>query len=159
MITARLGSMASLEMIPPSLREAARLLVVALASAPLPEGRSRLGDFDLIVSEPGSAASGELPFESHRRFIDLQAVLEGTEIFEVARLADCRVTKPYESEGDAELYASAAASRHLLLLEAGDAVVFFPEDAHKPRVAAPGVRARLRKAVVKVPVDPEAARQ
>lgn len=156
MIYAKLDLLADLPAAPAAVREAARLLLKAIddaGPAGLATGRAKLGDLDLIVMEPETAASGELPFETHRRFIDLQVVLEGAEGFECARPRDCVVTKRYDADAEAELYASAAAGAHFLELEAGDAVVFFLEDAHKPRIAAASSADRLRKAVVKIPAE------
>jgi YhcH/YjgK/YiaL family protein len=151
MIYARLERLAGLAAAPAALREAAALLLDAIARGSLPEGRSKLGDFDLIVSAPETSPAAELPFETHRRFVDLQVLLEGYEGFEVAGRGDCRVSTPYDETAEAEFYESAAGSSHLLVLGKGDAVVFFPEDAHKPRIAVPGA-ASPRKAVVKIPV-------
>jgi len=153
MIHATLARLALLDSAPPAIREAARLLAAAVDSDGLPEGRSRLGPFDLTVSLPDTAKSGELPFEAHRRFVDLQLVLEGAEGYELARIADCVVTRAYDAEAEAEFYSSAAAASHFLVLAEGEAVVFFTEDAHKPRIAVEGSTVRLRKAVVKIPLE------
>ncbi|MBL8967767.1 MAG: YhcH/YjgK/YiaL family protein [Spirochaetaceae bacterium] len=156
MIAARLELVAAHPAAPEGVREAARLLIAALAAeaaggAALPEGKSKLGPFDLIVSSPPFGAAGELPFESHRRFIDLQCCVSGSEGFEAARIEDCEVTRPYDEGEDAALYASRASRAHAFVASPGDALVFYPEDAHKPRVAPPSP-CGLRKAVVKIPV-------
>jgi YhcH/YjgK/YiaL family protein len=158
MIFARLEDIEDSQGAPNVVREAARLLSDALRTSsasdrPLPEGKTKLGRFDLIVSEPETASSAELPFETHRRCADLQVVLAGAEAHEFAAVSDCRSEKAYDAETDCELYASAAARSHLLILRAGDAAVYFPTDAHKPRIEAGGEGAKLRKAVVKIPAN------
>jgi len=163
MIFARLDDLADWKDAPAAIREAARLLSAAIeasaaAGRPLPEGRTKLGGFDLIVSEPEVASAAELPYETHRRFVDLQVVLDGAEAQEFAAVPDCRSTKAYDAEGDCELYASEAARSHLLVMRAGDAAVYFPADAHKPRIEADGKGAKLKKAVVKIPAADCAAR-
>ncbi|MDP3176690.1 MAG: YhcH/YjgK/YiaL family protein [Spirochaetaceae bacterium] len=156
MIFARLDDLAEWKDAPAAVREAARLLSDAIgasaaAGRPLPEGRTKLGGCDLIISEPAVASAAELPYETHRRFVDLQVVLEGAEAHEIAAVPDCRSEKAYDAEADCELYASEAARSHLLVMRSGDAAVYFPADAHKPRIQAGGKGAKLRKAVVKIP--------
>jgi YhcH/YjgK/YiaL family protein len=90
-------------------------------------------------------------FESHRKYIDLQVVIEGEEAIEVIDAARIAVRDPFDPERDLVTYADTAeASR--LRLGAGLAAIFFPVDVHMPtlRVAADPVL--VRKVVVKIPV-------
>jgi biofilm protein TabA len=153
MIVASLPNLAALEDIPPSVREAARLLTLALPAG-LREGRSKLGDFDIIVSTAPSKPASEQAFEAHRKNIDLHLVLAGSEGYRAAALGACAADRPYDPATDAELFAPAASKEHVIVLAEGDVAVFFPEDAHKPRcrLAAAGDQA-TRKAVVKIPLE------
>lgn len=90
-------------------------------------------------------------FESHRRFIDVQVVVEGAEVMEVEPVGRLTVTSPYDAEKDLIKYGdSASASR--FVLRAGDAAVFLPEDGHMPTLGLAPTPANVRKSVVKVPV-------
>ncbi len=89
-------------------------------------------------------------FESHRRYIDLQVVIEGAEEMEVAAAAGLAVTAPYDGEKDLIKYADPRKAS-VLHVAAGEAAVFGPEDAHLPSLAV-GEPRLVRKAVVKVPV-------
>ena len=90
-------------------------------------------------------------FESHRRYIDVQVVVAGEEIMELADVARLTVQKPYDAERDLIVYADYAAAS-VLKLGAGEAAIFFPVDGHMPCLR-PGVTAKLvRKTVIKVPV-------
>ena len=89
-------------------------------------------------------------FESHRRYVDLQVVVEGVERMEVAGAAALERTGPYDEAKDLIKYAGAPGASSLLV-GAGEAAVFEAEDAHMPSLAV-GEPRLVRKVVVKVPV-------
>lgn len=88
-------------------------------------------------------------FEAHRRYIDIQLMLAGEEIIEIAPLDTLEVDTPFEPDRDVGFFKTPAAPCTQLVLRPGDFAIFFPEDAHMPkvRVSAP---CPLRKAVVKI---------
>lgn len=89
-------------------------------------------------------------FESHRNYIDVQVIVEGEELMEVAEIARLKTSDPYLPERDLIKYADLP-DASVLRMRAGDVAVFFPEDGHMPslRWRGPGL---VRKTVVKVPV-------
>lgn len=90
-------------------------------------------------------------FESHRKYVDVQVVVEGEEIIEVIDAAGIGAKDPYQPDRDLVTYQDAAAATPVRL-RAGEAAVFFPVDVHMPGLrpaAGPGL---VRKTVVKVPV-------
>ncbi|MDR2675134.1 MAG: YhcH/YjgK/YiaL family protein [Opitutaceae bacterium] len=91
-------------------------------------------------------------YESHFQYIDVQAVIVGEEIIEVADVSDLKLKEDRTPASDVliyEQYDNGAAVR----LHAGEAAVLWPVDGHMPciAVAAQG-SALVRKVVVKVPV-------
>ena len=90
-------------------------------------------------------------FESHRNFIDIQAIFEGEELMEVADISRMTVRQPYNEKRDLIIFEDSTDAT-LLRVYAGQAAVFFPADVHMPtmRVRAAGVN--VRKCVVKVPL-------
>jgi YhcH/YjgK/YiaL family protein len=91
-------------------------------------------------------------YEAHRRYADIQIVLEGKEYAMVRDLSDMPVKDPYSAEKDIEFFFDGPkAPEHRVALEPGVAGFFFPEDAHKPSMAQ-GEPAKVRKLVVKVEV-------
>lgn len=98
-----------------------------------------------IVSTPTLAPAETRVFESHKKYIDIQYILEGTEQMEYADLQTLTVTQPYSEEGDCALETGKGV---LLTLNAGDFAIFCPEDGHKPGCGV----GTSRKAIVKVPV-------
>jgi YhcH/YjgK/YiaL family protein len=91
-------------------------------------------------------------FETHRRYIDLQVVVAGDELMEFAAAPRLGVNQPYDPAKDLTKHADTDTSS-VLRVTAGDAAVFWPEDAHMPALAAQ-TPALVRKTVVKVPVAP-----
>lgn len=89
-------------------------------------------------------------FESHRKYIDVQCIVEGEEAIDVIAIAELEITKPYREEKDVVKYADCGLGSRLRL-HAGQAAVFFPEDGHMPGQIADASRL-VRKTVVKVPV-------
>jgi len=86
--------------------------------------------------------------ESHRKYIDIQAMLAGEEIIEWIPIVGLAVDVPYSDDNDAILYKSAAGASRLYM-KPGLYAVFHPNDGHKPgcSIDAP---ATVRKIVVKV---------
>jgi YhcH/YjgK/YiaL family protein len=89
-------------------------------------------------------------FESHRKYIDVQLVVEGEELMEVEDISRLVVSEAFNAERDLIKYGDTAVAS-VLRMRAGDAAVFFPEDGHMPSLQwrGPGL---VRKSVVKVPV-------
>lgn len=89
-------------------------------------------------------------FESHRKYIDVQVIVEEEELMEVEDISRLVVSEPYNPERDFIKYADTPVAS-VLRMRTGDVAVFFPEDGHMPSLQwrGPGP---VRKTVVKVPV-------
>ena len=91
-------------------------------------------------------------FESHRRFIDVQAIVAGAETMEVIDRSRIAASQPYDDERDFLKYSGTdGASR--LVVAAGDVAVFFPDDVHMPSLRAGAEAQPVYKVVIKVPVQ------
>jgi biofilm protein TabA len=90
-------------------------------------------------------------FESHRKYIDIQVLVEGDEVMEVVDATRIAVREPYQPERDLITYGDVPdASR--LRVRAGEATIFFPVDVHMPTLRSGDAPVLVRKTVVKVPV-------
>lgn len=120
--------------------------------AALPLGRTAIegDDVYVTVTETGTRPPEQVRFESHRRYIDIQLVVQGQEVIEVAPAASLAVVEPYDAAKDIEFYA-VPESRGTIALRAGDFAVFVPGDGHRPGLHLDGPHVS-RKAVVKVSV-------
>lgn len=90
-------------------------------------------------------------FESHRKYVDVQAVLDGEELMEVADIARIKVRQPYNPDRDLVVYEDSSEAS-LLRVYPGQIAVFFPNDVHMPTLRIRAQPVRVRKCVVKVPV-------
>lgn len=96
-----------------------------------------------------SKPRAEVFFETHRKYIDVQAILEGEESMEIADLGRLTLDVPYDAERDLIKYQDYAPTS-VLRARAGEVMVFFPVDGHLSRAVTQPVL--VRKTVVKVPV-------
>jgi len=91
-------------------------------------------------------------FESHRKFIDIQVIVAGEELIEVADIAKLPLTQPFDADRDVIIYGNYSATS-VLRLATGDAAVFRPQDGHMPNLRVGHEPTLVRKVVVKVPVE------
>lgn len=90
-------------------------------------------------------------FESHRKFIDVQAMFVGEELMEIAEIGRLPVRADYSEEKDVILYRDFAGAS-VLRFQAGEAGVYFPVDGHMPGLRAGAEGQLVRKSVIKIPV-------
>ena len=90
-------------------------------------------------------------FETHRKFVDVQVIVAGEEMMEVARADRLAVTLPYDEGRDFTKYGDSD-SASVLRTQAGAVAVFWPGDAHMPSLAV-SQPSLVRKTVIKVPVS------
>jgi biofilm protein TabA len=91
-------------------------------------------------------------FEAHRRYLDIQYLVSGTEAMGWAPLDQLEVNVPYIDDRDVMLGTVPAQARTLVPFSAGYAILLFPSDAHGPGLAA-GEPEPIVKVVVKVLLD------
>lgn len=85
-------------------------------------------------------------FESHRRYLDIHIMLEGSERIDLASPGDLE-EEPGRHEGD--FWAFHGKGRHTVVLSPGEFLVVFPDDAHKLKMQVDGPQT-VTKAVFKV---------
>ncbi|MBO5648439.1 MAG: YhcH/YjgK/YiaL family protein [Clostridia bacterium] len=89
--------------------------------------------------------------EAHRRYIDLQLILSGSEVIEYAPLSSTADEKDYCEKTDLQFFGGAARTMPVTL-SAGDFVILFPHDAHKPGLSPADGAKDICKIVFKIPV-------
>lgn len=116
----------------------------------LPAGRHEIdGDrVYIMVQDAALKPWNEGRWEAHRIYADIQTVIEGCERIGYASVEDAPVDSPYAPESDLLFYKEMEGNS--AIVRAGEMMVLFPSDAHRPCMQpAEGVSA-VRKAVVKV---------
>ncbi len=118
-----------------------------LAVAP---GRYPIVDKQLLViveDVPGRTREAA-KLECHRKYIDIQLVLEGVDEMGWKPLADCvDPVSDYNSEKDIQFFRDAPAA--WIATPPGAFCIFFPEDAHAPLVSS----GQVRKAIFKIALE------
>jgi biofilm protein TabA len=118
--------------------------------AELPPGRYEIdGDklFCMISKEPGRTRA-EAKLEAHRKYIDIQYLIGGSDEMGWRPTADCKIVDtPYDAEKDIGFFNDEP--KTWTPVPTGSFTIFFPSDAHAPLVGS----AEIHKAVLKVAVQ------
>lgn len=105
------------------------------------------------VSSYETKKRSEACYEAHKKFIDVQLMLQGREIIgiehiDVMHKYEC--IKPFE-DGDLELFAYNNEGYDNVIAE-GEFVILYPEDGHMPGVCI-GKPEKVQKVVFKIPAE------
>ncbi|MCQ2331953.1 MAG: YhcH/YjgK/YiaL family protein [Paludibacteraceae bacterium] len=117
----------------------------------LKEGRIELdGEYVFMnVDNIHGKTLDEAKFESHRRYIDIQVPISGTEKMGFAPVGDMKKLTDSDEAKDYFFYADKV--KDVVEVKKGEFVIFFPEDAHAPMIDCGDVH---KKIIVKVAVKP-----
>jgi biofilm protein TabA len=90
-------------------------------------------------------------FEAHRKMVDVQIIVSGTELIHFAEIDDNFVVEePYDEKKDIMFMKGEV--KGTVLLRAGEACIIGPELAHMPGMAVNG-STHVQKIVLKIPVE------
>lgn len=106
------------------------------------DGERIYASVDAYETKPRETAR----WEAHRRYIDVQYVVSGTEVMGYAPIQDLQVTDDYDAAKDCMRLAGKG---DFVTVPAGTFIIFFPQDGHMPCLAVDSP-APVRKVVVKV---------
>ncbi len=113
-----------------------------------------LGDHEIIgrqmfaaVQEYATLARHEARFESHEAHVDLQFTLAGGEIIDWIPRGSLQPDGPFAN--DVQFWLPPPEPLTGLVQTAGRFAIFFPSDAHRPKVRLSG-HDRVRKLVIKI---------
>lgn len=95
----------------------------------------------------------EAKLETHRRYVDIQVLLSGSECLEIFPKNGLTVSEPYDPDKDAEFYEIPEQAPAKVTLTPGQFIVFFPEDAHMPCLNAAEASQPVQKIVIKLRAD------
>jgi len=105
-------------------------------------------DLFAIISEATGIAEKDAKLEVHRKYIDIQYIISGTDHMGWKDLAQCdEPNDPYQEERDAAFFPDRP--YNWFDVPAGSFTIFYPDDAH----AAMVTEAKVRKVVLKIAVS------
>ena len=108
-------------------------------------------NFFALLQSYETKDSNECRLESHKKYIDVQYVHEGTELMYWSLADGLKVTEDLSNTSDVIFYEDDKNSTELVVNEKCFAV-FFTHDAHKPGVKF-NTKSNVRKIVFKILVD------
>ena len=104
---------------------------------------------DLFAKVQEYDTRSEGAFEVHNQYIDIQYITNGTEKIEYGCRNDFSVST-YDEKDDF-LFLKGGKKKMEFVLNHGEFVIFFPDDAHKPSLDVEGT-SRVTKVVLKVKI-------
>lgn len=107
------------------------------------------GEVYVNVREYDIAEGEEIRLEAHRRYADIQCVLEGVEIIGYRQVEGAEPATEYDEQADLIFYRD---GWEPICMPTGKFAVLFPGDGHAVKISPPG-GAHVKKAIVKVLLD------
>jgi len=108
-----------------------------------------LGDDVYInIQDYNAKSKAQGKWEAHRKYIDIQYIIEGTELIGVGEIQNFTTVEEYNEENDVEFLVSDIDNQFIEMQE-NDFIILYPFDVHMPQISLTDV-AYVKKAVVKV---------
>jgi len=104
----------------------------------------------VLVQMYDSLPKDQGKWECHRKYIDIQYIAEGAEQIGFTNVGTMKVTTEYNPEKDV---AFLSGDGDYVTLTKGCYGIFFPQDAHQPKIALNNKPGAVKKVVVKIKVD------
>lgn len=102
-----------------------------------------------LIQEYTTKNEQDCKLEGHRKYIDIQYIISGTEMIEIVDSSKSVSNVSYNEERDAEFFENNTKAASVVL-EAGEYGIFYPHDLHKPAMSFEGKATEVKKIVVKV---------
>lgn len=118
---------------------------------PVAPGKYEICGEDLYVMVQDYETREEGLLEVHRKYIDIQCMVEGVEKMYYEQLQNLETETEYDEKRDVQFLKDSDSCLEFLFRE-GDFAIFYPQDAHKPSMNVDG-KAKAKKLVFKVKLD------
>ncbi|MGB5529473.1 MAG: YhcH/YjgK/YiaL family protein [Ignavibacteriaceae bacterium] len=102
-----------------------------------------------LISEYETKSEPEGNLEAHKKYIDVQYIIEGEELMGYAPLGNQEILEPYKEENDIIFYTG---EKVFIKVTEGMFAIFFPEDVHMPGICVEK-KSPVKKLVIKVKMD------
>lgn len=92
-------------------------------------------------------------FEAHKRYIDIQMLLDGKEQLDCTSADDLKISEAYDENKDVMFFEAQKVlpdASYTLIPERF--VLIYPHEAHRPQMASNSISETVKKVVVKIPV-------
>ena len=115
----------------------------------LKDGKYDIDSNNVYASVQTYETKIDASYEAHRKYIDIQYVIEGKEFIGITAIENCQTCIKYDEERDLEFFNCLKEDEYQNLRE-GEFVILYPHDAHKPSIDYEGIKSQVKKVVVKV---------
>lgn len=109
-------------------------------------------NFFYTVQSYVTKSEEECKLESHRKYVDIQIIVNGEEQMDLADVSRLTVKEPYDPETDAMIW-NIPQRMARTTLKSGDCIVLYPENAHRGAIAKGDVFQEVIKIVGKVRIS------
>ena len=109
-------------------------------------------DIFAMVSSYKTRLAGVAQFEAHRKYVDIQTVLSGSEEIGWLPVGGLLTKQPYNASKDIEFYHHPDVNYTRINVSPGTFVVLFPRDAHQPSLMVGNTPESVKKVVIKINV-------
>jgi len=105
-------------------------------------------DFFIMIQEYESHEDHEMRYEAHKKYVDIQYIVEGEEKIYIAPINTLEIEEEYSEERDVMFFKDQD-EVCIAVLRAGGYVVLYPRDGHKPGIKVTDSK-KVKKVVGKV---------
>jgi YhcH/YjgK/YiaL family protein len=135
-------------------------LVFSFLEGLTPESEERRYDLDgddvfaIVMSYPTKQETdANAVLEAHRKYVDIQMALVGSERLALYPAHSLNVKTPYNAERDVEFFTYEKSANIQLGMFPGTFACLLPQDAHMPQLATGNAGVEVKKVVVKIALD------
>lgn len=119
-----------------------------------PDGRYEITDrIYANIETYNTKGDMDAVLESHRKYIDLQFLLHGSERIDYTNIDGLEMRGNYNPEKDIVFYKNPSVEVSSLYLNGRNFAIFYPQDAHAPQITTFSLQDNVKKVVVKIMVD------
>lgn len=130
--------------------EAAAQFLASHDMETLPCGSYEIGPDEFVnVMEYDTKARKDACYEAHKKYVDIQMVISGAELIEVAPVSTLAATCDFNEQDDFALYSNEQIGDQYLLTP-GKFIAVMPADGHMPSLTPTEAPNHNKKAVFKV---------
>lgn len=109
------------------------LMALDVASVPVGKRQTVTDDFFFTIQSYVTKPTNLCKLESHRKFIDIQIMVEGQEVMDIVDISRLTVKEEYDEENDVVFWCVPSRMARTTL-KVGDCIILYPENAHRGAV-------------------------
>lgn len=108
-------------------------------------------DIYINVQDYNSKLETQGKWEAHRKYIDIQFIIKGSEKIGVGTIENFQALEAYDETKDLEFLKNTNNNYQFLNMNENDFTILYPQDVHMPQIAI-NTPSYVKKAVVKISI-------